>query len=256
MFVKITIPIAAAAVVLALALAGCSSGGLPGGASGGGSTSGGATSGGGNVTDNGPTNTYTASDLIAILKKVQTARNLSGTIMTDAELRTGTKPGESLTQTFTKEGGKFVPAACGTLLDSLEAAGDQYLDESGWRGATLDASTDLISVATASDDAKADAIVLKTKSIMSQMISQCGSMTIDIGKTSIGFKITNATASTNGNQTFAYNEEVSLGGAASSDTETIEAVYGNLFIGDVALSKPNVGNMEANVNAVISAANG
>lgn len=259
------IPIAASAILVAVALTltGCSSGGLPGTSSGGGSGSsgsggsGGGTSGGGG---SGPTKNYGADDLVTILKKTETARNLSGTIKTNAEIKADQKDlenGQSLTKSLTDAGGKFEPAACGTLLDSLVSKGVSILAGSDWTAATLEASSDIISVGSTSNVAGAQAAMSNVQNVMSQITSQCSSMKITDGSVSIAFNIKKASATTKASTTFAYEEDITIPGSTKvSKTLTIEATYGNLFIGDVALTNPNISEMEANVNAVIDAANG
>jgi hypothetical protein len=247
--VKITLPILASAVVLTLALAGCSSGGLPAGSS----TSAG-NNGSGTSQNNGPTGSYSASDLVAILKKTEAARGLTGKINDNAQLKAlatngGTK---SFTSEFAAAGESFQPKACGDLLDSLIAASEKELKSNDWRGASVVTTNDIISIAAASSASTTDSLLTDTKNIMSQLTSKCATMTIKAASISLGFTITPVTATTNADQTYAYEEDITSSGTVTK-TLTIEAVYGNLYIGDVSITNPKLSDIEANVNAVIAA---
>ena len=203
----------------------------------------------------GPTNNYTANDLVTILKTAETARGLTGTIRTNSELKATEAAGgnKSFTQEFTADGGTFTPAACGNLLNNLVAAGEKVLNRNDWRGASLDATNDIISVAATSDTVGAATVLATTKNIMGRLASQCGTMTIKNSSISIGFTISPLSVSSNADQTYGYEEDIIVSGKTTK-TATIEAVYGNLYIGDVSLTDPNLSNMEANVNAIIAAA--
>ena len=246
-------------LAIALTLTGCSAGSLPGSSGGSGSSgSGSSGSGGSGAGNNGSSKIFSADDLVAILKKVETTRSLTGTITDNAQIKADEAKGssESLTQEFSASGGKIEPAACGTLLDTLSTAGDKYIDQSTWVGASLNATgSDIISVASAPSSSGVSAIIAKTKGIMGQLASQCPSITIVSSAVTIKFEIKDASATTNAAQTYAYEEDIVADGQASK-TETIEAIDGNLYIGDVSVTNPNVSDMEANINAVISAANG
>ncbi len=145
-----TVPIAATILLAALVLTGCSAGSLPGtsSSSAAGSKSSGS-SGSGSGSNSGPNKNYSADDLVAILKKVETIRGISGTIKDDAQIKAAenTNPGQSLTDTFASEGGTIAPAVCGTLLDQLIQAGDAAsINTSLFTSASLDASSDIISI--------------------------------------------------------------------------------------------------------------
>jgi len=270
--VKITAPIAASAGILlaALVLTGCSAGALPGTpsspAAGSSSNSSGSGSGsaagssntGGSGGNSGPTHDYTADDLVAILKKAEATRNLSGTIKDDAQIKAdlASNPGESLTQTFAASGGQFEPAACGTIMDSLLDEANKSLADSGYEGASLTATSDILNVASASGGSATAGLLASSKSTMSKLTSQCSTMSVVDGSTTIGFTISNASATSNANQTFAYEEDITIPGQAAVKTLTIEAQYGNLYIGDVSVSDPDASRMEANINAVVAAAKG
>ena len=260
---KITVPIAAVALATALVLTGCSTGSLPGSSSGSGSGSssksggsGGGSSGSGS-SGSGPTLNLTDNDLVAILTKVQASRNLGGTIETGAELKAkaGSNPSESLTQSFAAAGGSFVPASCGTLFDKLESVAESANNATGFTSAALEGTSDIVSVGTATNSTLADSILSNTKSIMSQMVSQCSNLVMKVGTTSIGFKITDVSATTDGTSTTAFEEDITAS-TENIKTLTIQAQYGNLYIGDVSITNPNESEMEANINAVIAAAKG
>jgi hypothetical protein len=249
--VKFTIPIAASAVILSLALAGCSSGGLPGTAIGAGSGG----SGGSGGSASGPTKNYSANDLVTILQTAQKAQGLSGTVQDNTQLKKLQASGgsKSFTQEFAASGGTFSPASCGTKLDSLVALGEQLFDKKEWIGASLNASTDILDVAATSNTAATGALFQRTKSIMANIAAQCPTMVIRDAGISIGFTIKAITATTNGDNTYGYEEDISESGTTTK-TITVEASYGNLYVGDVSITDADLTKVEANVNAVIAAA--
>jgi hypothetical protein len=256
--VKNTVPIAATILLAALVLTGCSAGSLPGtsSSSAAGSKSSGS-SGSGSGSNSGPNKNYSADDLVAILKKVETIRGISGTIKDDAQIKAAenTNPGQSLTDTFASEGGTIAPAVCGTLLDQLIQAGDAAsINTSLFTSASLDASSDIISIGSSTSSETAG-IISKVKGIMGQVVAQCGDMTLNISGTSAKFTVVSAPVTSNASQTFAFEEDFTVEGQLVK-TLTVEAVYGNLLIGDAAISTPSTSRQEANINAVVAAANG
>lgn len=239
----------------ALALSGCAPAvNTAGGSGSSGGSNGGSSSGGG-----GPTQSYTADGLVAILKKVEASQHLTGTIDDNAQVKADTSEltKGSITSSLTADGGKIVPAECGTLLDNLVKQGAQAMIQNSWISATLEASTDIVGVGATTNASQAQDELGKIKDTMNQLSGKCSSMTIDAGAVKMSMSIKPMTFTTNASTTFGYEEDVAISGSKSVDkTLTIEAIYGNLFISDVGISNPQASDLEANVNAVIDAAKG
>jgi hypothetical protein len=235
-------PIAAFAIlVAALALTGCSTGGLPGVSAGIGAT--------------GPTNNYSADGLVALLMKAKAQRNLGGSIQTDSQIKSAAKPStHGMTTDLKAEGQKLTPAGCGQLLDSLAAEFAVVVYNSSWKAATLVESEGALDLGSTANSVDALAVLAKTKGIMDQVDSKCSTMRLTDGSgDAVKFTIREVPATSNAGATFAY-EQIIYAPGVTQKTVTMEAVYGNLFIGDVVLQSPNIPSMEANINAVVAAA--
>jgi hypothetical protein len=260
---KTRIPIAASAVLIAaaIALTGCSSGGLPGtssGAAAGSGTSGGG-SGSGGSGGSGPTKNYSADELVAILKAAEPTTG-TGKIQDDAQLKAVIGNGkdiENFTSQFAKEGGKFEPAICGTYIDDMTQDAANYGQGATGIGAENSTTNDLLGLST-SNSASASALASKLASVLDGMATNCGSskivITTDGTTESIPMKIKKLSISTDADSTYAYEESFTLPGSGSDSSLSAVGEYGNLFISDTEINGGTIAGLEKNINALVAAA--
>ena len=243
---KITVPLIATAAILVLALAGCSGAGGP-------STSGSATSA---PKENGSSSskTYSADDLVAILKKAEATLGVSGTIKDNAtisaEVKKLGKVGTSIADELAKSGGTITPASCVTALNKASDL-KAFLSEGGAE-ASLSYSKGLVGVLTNTNGALPTSITGKMATDLDGLYSTCGHMKITAGSVTGTLTITKVAATTNADQTYAYSEVIDIDGHKSTTT-SIEATYGNLIISDSGLSG-TIPDDEAAINAIVAAA--
>ena len=254
-----TVPIVVSAAILALALAGCSTGSPSS------TNSGGGTSGGGGGSAPVSSKTYSADDLVTILKKAQTTLGVKGTIQDDKALKAiiGKGTTGSITQQLAKEGAKFEPPACSALLDSLTKDASDFGEGTGGVGAELQYSSNILGISTSTTPGTPGKLGAEISKDMDSMATDCANMKLKMSVAgqsfSIGMSFKKAPATTNANQTYGYLETVDAGvtGAKATETASIVAVYGNLFISDTELtvaSATTMSDLEKAINAVVAAA--
>ena len=242
---KIALPLIATAGILTLTLAGCTGGG-------GTSTSGTATTA---PKSNGSSSnaTYSADDLVTILKKANATLNAGGTIKDNAQLvaALGKLGAKNPAELFA--GAKITPASCLTALDNALPSAKKFT-ASGGVEASLTSSKYIVGALSNPSGALPTSITGSLTSDLDGLYSNCGEMKINAGSVHGSIDITKVAATTTADKTYAYSEDISIGGS-SSKTIAIEAVYGNLFISVVSLGS-TLAESEAAVNAVVAAAKG
>lgn len=198
---------------------------------------------------------------MAILKKAQASLGIAGTIKDNAQLKAAIAGGgstrASITQTFAKEGGTFAPAACGKILDSMTSDANDYGEGATGIGAELQTPNSILAVSTSSQPGKAKALATLLGNDLNQLESQCSKLTINIkaaGKTeSLVMSISKFDANTDAPQSYGFEEDVTIPGFGVEKTASIEAVDGNLYIGDTALANASIASLVKGVNAIDAA---
>ncbi len=207
------------------------------------------------------TATVTGQDLITILKRVAAQRHVSPSISGLAQSKAFVKGdiaganAHTITGNLTAGGGTFTPASCAKPLNALGIVGESKIAEDGWQGAAMAVGHGQISLGSAPSASAAAAVLSQTASLVNQIASQCTHMKVTNKAESLTFTVAPADATTDGDHTVAYTEVEKYQDGTSSTAETVEAVYGNLYIAAISTS-PKQSELQANVNAVIAAAKG
>ena len=245
---KITVPVIAAAAILTLALAGCSGGG-------GTSTSGTATTA---PKTNGSSSSkdYSADDLVALLTKAEATLKVKGTIKDDAQLKAdlaklGKDESGGIATSIAKEGGKITPASCATALNNLVPDAKNFTSSGGVE-ASLTYSKGILGVLANPKGALPTSISSGILTNLDGIYSSCGNMKLTLSGISGGLSITKVAATTNADQTYAFNETIDIAGQKSVTT-SVQGIYGNLYISEVGLGG-TLADDEAAINAVVAAA--
>jgi hypothetical protein len=250
--VKKTLPlVASAALVAALvgsALAGCSAGSLPGSSS----------NGNGNAAAPVGTSsqTYSADDLVKILETAEKTIG-TGTISNNATVQANIAKAGNLKPSagLTADGGKIVPASCGTTLDnSIETDSQGFGVGSSGVAAELQYPKGILAVFSTTHGSLASGLATTLTTSLQQLYSACSTMQIIDGSVSLSMTMTKVNDHTDAAQTWALDEGLKGAGGESSTT-VIEALDGNIFIVDTALGGTNADAVAA-VNAVVAAAKG
>jgi hypothetical protein len=243
--VKKTLPLVASAALVVMALAGCSAGSLSGTAS----TAPQQGSGG-------STQTYSADDLVKILetaeKTIGTGKiSDNATVQANIAKAGDIKPSAALTA----DGGKIVPASCGTTLDnSIETDSKGFGVGSSGVAAELNYSKGIVAVFSTTHGSLAGGLANTLTTSLEQLYSSCSTMQVVDGPANLTMTMTKIADHTDAAQTWALSEGIKGAGTASSTT-IIEALDGNIFIVDTALGGNNADAIAA-VNAVVAAAKG
>ena len=243
--VKKSVSVVAVATLVALALAGCSAGSTSGTAS----TAPQQGSGG-------STQTYTADDLVKIL---QTAEKTIGTgkISDNATVQANIKSAGNLkpSASLTADGGKIVPASCGTTLDNAIITDSKGFGVgSSGIAAELNYGKGILAVFSSTNGSLSSGLANTLTTSLQQLYSACSNMQIVDGSTSLDMTITKFAAHTDAAQTFAFDETITISGT-STPTPVIEALDGNIFIADTGIGGTNADAVAA-INAVVAAAKG
>jgi hypothetical protein len=243
--VKKTLPLVASAALIVLALAGCSAGSISGSAS----TA--PQQGSGGSTQN-----YTADDLVKIL---QTAEKTIGTgkISDNATVQANiAKAGDiKPSAALTADGGKIVPASCGTTLDnSIETDSKGFGVGSNGIAAELNYSKGIVAVFSTTHGSLTSGLANTLTTSLQQLYSNCSNMQVTDGPADLTMTMTKIADHTNAAQTWALSEGIKVSGKTSATT-VIEALDGNIFIVDTALGGTNADAVAA-VNAIVAAARG
>jgi hypothetical protein len=204
---------------------------------------------------------YTADDLVAILKTAQASLGIAGTIKDNAQLKAaiagGGSTGANITQALAKAGGTFAPAVCGKILDTMTSDASNYGEGATGIAAELQTTDNILAVSTSSQSGKAKALATLLGNDLNQLESQCSKLTINIkagGKTeSLVMKISKFDASTDAPQSYGFEEDITIPGAGVEKTASIEAVDGNLYISDMALANASIASLVKGVNAIVAA---
>ena len=241
---KKTLPIVASAALVIVALSGCAP--ASSGSSG--------TSGGGAAPVAGaPSRTYSADDLVKIL---QTAEKTIGTgkisnnatVQADIKSAGNLKPSASLTA----DGGKIIPASCGTTLDnSLVTDSKGFGDGSSGVAAELNYGKGILAVFSTTHGSIASGLATTLTNSLQSLYTACSTMKIVDGPAALDMTIAKLNDHTDAAQTWALDETIEVDGK-KSPTTIVEALNGNLFIADTALGGTNADAIAA-VNAVVAA---
>ena len=241
---KKTLPLLASAALIAFALAGCSSGSLPGSTSNGNAAAPIGTS----------SKTYTADDLVKILetteKTIGTGKiSDNATVQANVSAAGNLKPSAALTA----DGGKIVPASCGTTLDdSIQTDSKGFGVGSSGIAAELVYSKGILAVFSTTHGSLASGLASTLTTSLQQLYSACATMQIVDGPAALTMTMTKVNDHTDAAQTWALDEGLK-GQGGDSTTTVIEALNGNIFIVDTALGGTNADAVAA-VNAVVAAA--
>ncbi|HEX4399915.1 MAG TPA: hypothetical protein VHZ98_01150 [Galbitalea sp.] len=242
---KKSLPLIASAALVALALAGCSTGSISGSAS----TA--PQQGSGGSTQN-----YTADDLVKILQTAEKTIG-TGTISDNATVQANIAKAGNLkpSASLTADGGKIVPASCGTTLDnSIETDSKGFGVGSSGIAAELNYSKGIVAVFSATHGSLASGLANTLTTSLQQLFSACSTMQVTDGSASIAMTMTKVADHTDAAQTWALDEGVDVSGTTSTTT-VIEALDGNIFITDTAIGGTNADAIAA-VNAIVAAAKG
>jgi hypothetical protein len=239
---KKTLPLVAVTALVALALTGCAPA-----ASGGTGTNPAPLAGA-------PTQNYSATDLVKIL---QTAEKTIGTgkISDNATIQANIAKAGDLrpSAALTADGGKIIPATCGTTLDnSIETDSKGFGVGSNGVGAELEYSKGILAVFSATHGSLASGLANTLTTSLQQLYSACSTMQVVDGPANITMTMTKLADHTDAAQTWALDEGTEISGNKSSTT-IIEALNGNIFIVDTALGGTNADAIAA-INAVVAAA--
>ncbi|HEY5229939.1 MAG TPA: hypothetical protein VIJ11_03470 [Galbitalea sp.] len=248
---KKTLPLVASAALVAglvsAALAGCSAGSLPGSSS----------NGNGNAAPVGTSSqTYSADDLVKILetaeKTIGTGKiSNNATVQANIAKAGNIKPSAALTA----DGGKIVPASCGTTLDnSIETDSQGFGVGSSGVAAELQYPKGILAVFSTTHGSLASGLATTLTTSLEQLYSACHTMQVIDGPAQLTMTMTKVNDHTDAAQTWALDEGLKAQGGDSTTT-IIEALDGNIFIVDTALGGTNADAVAA-VNAVVAAAKG
>jgi hypothetical protein len=243
--VKKTLPIVASVVLVIFALAGCAP--ASGGSSG--------TSGGGVVAPIGgaPSRTYSADDLVKILQTAEKTIG-TGTISNNAKVQADIKSAGNLkpSASLTADGGKIIPASCGTTLDnSIVTDSKGFGVGSSGVAAELNYGKGILAVFSTTHGSIASGLATTLTNSLQSLYTACSTMKIVDGAAALDMTITKVNDHTDAAQTWALNETIEVAGK-KSPTTIIEALNGNIFIADTALGGTNSDAVAA-VNAVVAA---
>jgi hypothetical protein len=197
---------------------------------------------------------YSATDLVKIL---QTAEKTIGTgkISDNATIQANIAKAGDLrpSAALTADGGKIIPATCGTTLDnSIETDSKGFGVGSSGVGAELNYSKGILAVFSATHGSLASGLANTLTTSLQQLYSACSTMQIVDGPANITMTMTKLPDHTDAAQTWALDEGTEISGNKSSTT-VIEALDGNIFIVDTALGGTNADAIAA-INAVVAAA--
>jgi hypothetical protein len=236
------LPLVALTALVALALTGCT-----------------AAASGGTGTNPAPlggtsTQTYNANDLVKIL---QTAEKTIGTgkITGNAALQANIAKAGDLkpSAALTADGGKIVPASCGTTLDNALFTDSKGFGAGSSRiGAELNYSKGIIAIFSATHGSIAAGLANTLTTSLQDLYSACSTMQVVDGSTTLDLTISKLADHTDAAQTWALDESIKVGGT-TTPTTVIEALDGNIFITDTAIGGTNADAVAA-VNAIVAAA--
>ncbi|MEJ1229569.1 MAG: hypothetical protein WDM88_01315 [Galbitalea sp.] len=239
---KKSLPFIAAAALVALALAGCSAGATGGGA-------GAQPPQGGSSSQN-----YGADDLVKILQTAEKTIG-TGTISDNATILAKLKAAGPISATagLTADGGKIVPASCGTTLDqAVTTDGKDYGVGPKGIAAELNYDKGLLTLVSVTSGSLPTGLSNKITATLQSLYSACSSaQAIDSGVT-VGLTIKKLALHTNADETYGYEETISASGTSTASPE-VEAISGNLLIVDVGIDGTDA-DAAAAVNAVLAAA--
>jgi hypothetical protein len=247
-------PIAiATSALLLLALSGCAAGTAA-------SPSGSATSGAGSsgapsssTPSAAPAQTYTADDLVAILKKAQATLKAGGTILDDAQLVASFSKvsGGSISTLLSAHGAKITPASCLANLQNAVPDGKKFATVDGI-GAALTYSKGFLSVMTQKAGSATPSISSGVLANVDSLLASCSIMKISISGIAVTLRISKLGVTTDAERTYGFSETASVGGKTLTTT-FIEAVDGSLFI-EMSEVAGSPSDAVAAVNATVAAA--
>ena len=179
------------------------------------------------------------------------AQTVNATVQANIAKAGDLKPSASLTA----DGGKIVPASCGTTLDnSIETDSKGFGVGSSGIAAELNYSKGIIAVFSATHGSLASGLANTLTTSLQQLFSACSTMQVIDGTATVGMTMTKVADHTDAAQTWALAEGVDVSGTKSTTT-VIEALDGNIFITDTAIGGTNADAVAA-VNAIVAAAKG
>lgn len=248
---KLTTAVAAgisAAVLVSLAVTGCSGGG------GGNSNTPPPNQGNGSGNSQPAAKIYSNDDLVKILTDTNTSLSAGGTVTNLGAVTPDGKPAKSVYQTIIDEGGSITPSSCGQLFDkinsdasSLGGVTSAYAAKLQWGGSFLSAT----SSATPIDVSTLGTLLTGD---LTALTSDCGAATVSAGPLNAKFAVASETASTNADTTLAYSETLSSA-SVNLHSVAVVGIDGNiLFLYEGLTPSLTVQDGVTAINAAVAAA--